>query len=63
MRENQTYIFPMPDHKEELAEHFQEILADYRDYPQDVGYDQRIKIEAMRRAGYKAARDAARLAI
>jgi hypothetical protein len=63
MRENQAYIFPMPDHKEELAEHFQEILADYRDYPQDVGYDQRIKIEAMRRAGYKAARDAARLAI
>lgn len=63
MRENQTYIFPMPDHKEELAEVFQEVLGDYRDYPQDPGYDDRIKIEAMRRAGYKAARDAARKAI
>jgi NAD(P)-dependent dehydrogenase (short-subunit alcohol dehydrogenase family) len=62
MREGQTYIFPMPDHKEELAEVFQEVLADYRDHPQDPGYDERIKIEAMRRAGYKAARDAARQA-
>lgn len=63
MRENQAYIFPMPDHKEELAEYFQEVLADYRDYPQDAGYDERIAIEAMRRAGYKAARDAARKAV
>ncbi len=62
MREQQTYIFPMPDHKEELAEYFQEVLADYRDYPKDLGYDERIKIEAFRRAGYKAARDAARSA-
>ncbi len=62
MRENQAYIFPMPDHKEELAEYFEEVLADYRDYPEDPGYDERIKIEAMRRAGYKAARDAARTA-
>jgi short-subunit dehydrogenase len=53
MRENQAYIFPMPDHREELAEYFQEVLSDYRDYPQDPGYDDRIKIEAMRRAGYK----------
>ena len=62
MREGQAYIFPMPDHKEELAEVFQEVLADYRDHPQDPGYAERIKIEAMRRAGYKAARDAARQA-
>lgn len=60
MRENQAYIFPMPDHKEELAEYFEEVLGDYRDYPQDTGYDERIRIEAMRRAGYKVARDAAR---
>ena len=60
MRENQAYIFPMPDHKDELAEYFAEVLGDYRDYPQDPGYDERIKIEAMRRAGYKAARAAAR---
>jgi NAD(P)-dependent dehydrogenase (short-subunit alcohol dehydrogenase family) len=60
MRENQAYIFPMPDHREELAEYFEEVMADYRDYPQDPGYDQRIAIEAARRKGYKAARDAAR---
>jgi NAD(P)-dependent dehydrogenase (short-subunit alcohol dehydrogenase family) len=60
MRENQAYIFPMPDHREELAEYFEEVLADYRDYPEDPGYEQRIGIEAMRRQGYKAARDAAR---
>ena len=56
MRENQAYIFPMPDHKEELAEYFQEVLGDYREYPQDAGYDDGIRIEAMRRTGYKAAR-------
>jgi NAD(P)-dependent dehydrogenase (short-subunit alcohol dehydrogenase family) len=60
MRENQAYIFPMPDHQEELAEYFEEVLGDYRDYPQDPGYDGRIAMEAFRRAGYKAARDAAR---
>ena len=60
MRENQTYILPMPDHKEELAEYFQEVLGDYRDYPQDPGYDQRIAIENFRRKSYKEARDAAR---
>jgi NAD(P)-dependent dehydrogenase (short-subunit alcohol dehydrogenase family) len=63
MRENQAYIFPMPDHKEELEEYFQEVLGDYRDYPQDPGYDDRLKMEAMRRQGYKAAREAARTAI
>lgn len=63
MRENQAYIFPMPDHKEELEEYFQEVLGDYRDYPQDPGYDDRLKMEAFRRAGYKAAREAARTAI
>ena len=62
MRENQAYIFPMPDHKEELAEYFQEVLGDYRDYPQDPGYDERVKIEAFRRARYKEAREAARKA-
>jgi len=63
MRANQAYIFPMPDHREELAEYFEEVLGDYRDYPQDPGYDERIKIEGFRRAGYKAARDAARKAV
>ena len=63
MRENQAYIFPMPDHKEELAEYFQEVLADYRDYPEDPGYHERLKIEAFRRARYKEAREAARTAV
>jgi NAD(P)-dependent dehydrogenase (short-subunit alcohol dehydrogenase family) len=63
MRENQAYIFPMPDHKEELAEEFETVLGYYRDYPQDPGYEDRIKIEAMRRAGYKEAREAARTAV
>ncbi len=63
MRDNQTFIFPMPDHKEELAEHFEEVLGYYRDYPQDPGYEQRIAIEAMRRQGYKEQRDTARKAI
>jgi NAD(P)-dependent dehydrogenase (short-subunit alcohol dehydrogenase family) len=63
MRENQAYIFPMPDHREELAEYFQEVLGDYRDYPEDPGYDERIRIESIRRQSYKAAREAARKAI
>ncbi|MDP3677337.1 MAG: hypothetical protein Q8R44_19935 [Novosphingobium sp.] len=63
MRENQACIFPMPNHREELAEYFEEVLAGYRDYPQDAGYDDRIRIEAMRRAGYKAPRDAAKTAV
>ncbi len=62
MRENQAYIFPMPDHKEELAEYFQEVLGDYRDYPEDQGYDERIRIEGLRRQSYKTAREAARKA-
>jgi NAD(P)-dependent dehydrogenase (short-subunit alcohol dehydrogenase family) len=63
MRENQAYIFPMPEHKEELAGYFQEVLADYRDYPEDPGYQERIKIEAFRRARYQEARTAARDAV
>jgi NAD(P)-dependent dehydrogenase (short-subunit alcohol dehydrogenase family) len=63
MRENQGYIFPMPDHKEELAEYFEEVMGDYRDYPQDPGYDDRLKMEAFRRARYKEGREAARTAI
>lgn len=62
MRENQAYIFPMPDHREELAEYFQEVLGDYRDYPADPGYEERLKIEAFRREGYQRAREAARQA-
>jgi NAD(P)-dependent dehydrogenase (short-subunit alcohol dehydrogenase family) len=62
MRENRAYIFSHPDHKEELADLFQEYLADYRDYPNDPGYDQRVAFEGYRRKSYKDARDAARSA-
>jgi NAD(P)-dependent dehydrogenase (short-subunit alcohol dehydrogenase family) len=63
VRENQTYIFPMPDHKEELAEEFETVLGFYRDYPQDPGFEDRVKIEGFRRQGYKAAREAAKNAV
>jgi NAD(P)-dependent dehydrogenase (short-subunit alcohol dehydrogenase family) len=62
MRENVAYIFSHPDHKEELAELFQEYLADYRDHPVDPGHDQRVAFEGFRRKGYKDARDAAKTA-
>ena len=44
----------MSDHKE--------VLACYRDYPQDSGSNERIEIEANLRARYKEARDEARRA-
>lgn len=62
MRENRAYIFSHPEHKEELAELFDEYLADYRDYPNDPGFDQRVGFEAFRRKSYKDARDGARRA-
>jgi short-subunit dehydrogenase len=62
MRENRCYIFSHPDHKEEVAELFQEYLADYRDYPADPGHDQRVAFEGFRKDRYKEARDAARKA-
>ena len=62
MRENRAYIFSHPEHREEVAELFAEYLADYRDYPADPGYVQRVGFEAFRRKSYKGARDAARKA-
>lgn len=62
MRENRAYIFSHPEHREEVAELFDEYLADYRDYPEDPGYDRRVGFEAFRRKSYKDARDAARSA-
>lgn len=49
VRENQANIFTHPDHKEELVELFDEIIADYRDYPEDPGYDRRVAFEKARR--------------
>ncbi len=62
MRENRTYIFSHPDHKEEVAELFQEYLSDYRDYPNDPGFDKRVAFEAFRKERYQEAREAARKA-
>lgn len=56
VRENRANIFTHPDHREELAEIMEEILADYRDYPPDPGYEQRIAFEKIRRDGFAETR-------
>lgn len=60
IRENRANIFTHPDHKEELAGLFEEVLADYRDYPQDPGFDQRVAFEKMRRESFAETRRAAK---
>jgi NAD(P)-dependent dehydrogenase (short-subunit alcohol dehydrogenase family) len=60
IRENRANIFTHPDHKEEVREIFDEILADYRDYPQDTGYDQRVAFEKIRRDNFAETRRKAR---
>ena len=62
MRDNRAYIFSHPEFREELAELFDEYLADFRDYPNDPGYEKRTGFEAFRRERYKEARAAARKA-
>jgi NAD(P)-dependent dehydrogenase (short-subunit alcohol dehydrogenase family) len=59
VRANRFYVFTHPEHRDEVREVFEEILADYPDgeTPPD-----RAKVEQDRRAAYKAARDAARAA-
>ncbi len=52
IRENRANIFTHPDHREEVAELFDEILADYRDYPPDPGHDQRVAFEKIRRDNF-----------
>jgi NAD(P)-dependent dehydrogenase (short-subunit alcohol dehydrogenase family) len=60
IRENRANIFTHPDHKEEVRELFDEILADYRDYPQDAGFDQRVGFEKIRRDNFAETRRKAR---
>ncbi len=62
MRENRTYIFSHPEFREELAELFEEYMADFRDYPNDPGFEKRIGFEAFRAKWHKEARAAARKA-
>ena len=59
MRENRTYIFSHPEFKEEITELFQEYLADFRDFPEDPGFDKRTGFEKFRRERYTEARAAA----
>ena len=56
MKEDRMYIFSHPEHKEEVAEVFEEILSDYRDYPKDPGFDQRVEFEGIRRESYREQR-------
>ncbi len=57
IKDNDLYIFSHPDHKDELREVFDYILAHYREWPKDPGYDQRIAFEKFRYdAGVEARR-------
>lgn len=56
VRENRANIFTHPDHKEELVELFDEIIADYREYPEDAGYGQRVAFEKVRRDAFAETR-------
>ncbi|MBA4090638.1 SDR family NAD(P)-dependent oxidoreductase [Sphingomonas sp. VDB2] len=60
VRENRFHIFPHPEFRDELATVFDEILADFRDYPEDAGFAQRTGFEKMRRDNYAKARREAR---
>ncbi|WP_305097046.1 SDR family NAD(P)-dependent oxidoreductase [Croceibacterium aestuarii] len=60
VRENRANIFTHPDHKDELRVLFDEILDDYRDYPKDAGYDQRVAFEKMRHDSFAETRRKAR---
>jgi NAD(P)-dependent dehydrogenase (short-subunit alcohol dehydrogenase family) len=60
IRANRFYIFSHPEFRDEMRELFDEIVAEFRDYPEDAGYAQRLGFEKGRREGYKAARAAAR---
>lgn len=56
MRENRFHIFTHPEFKDELRELFDEILADFRDYAPDAGFEQRTGFEKTRRESYKKQR-------
>lgn len=56
MRENRFHIFTHPEFQDELRELFGEILDDFREYPRDPGYEQRIGFEQTRRESYKQQR-------
>jgi NAD(P)-dependent dehydrogenase (short-subunit alcohol dehydrogenase family) len=56
IRENRANIFTHPDHKDEVREIMDEILADYRDYPHDEGWEKRTAFEKIRRESFAETR-------
>jgi NAD(P)-dependent dehydrogenase (short-subunit alcohol dehydrogenase family) len=56
MRENRFHIFTHPEFHDELKEVFDEILADFRDYAPDTGFEQRTGFEKTRRESYRRQR-------
>ncbi|SER20089.1 SDR family NAD(P)-dependent oxidoreductase [Sphingobium sp. YR768] len=60
IRENRFHIFSHPEFRDELDTLFGEILADFRDYPEDAGFSQRTGFEKIRRESYESARRTAR---
>jgi NAD(P)-dependent dehydrogenase (short-subunit alcohol dehydrogenase family) len=52
IKEDRLHIFTHPEFKDELRELFDEMLDDFRDYPPDPGFEQRIEFEKIRRASY-----------
>ena len=62
MKANRLHIFSHPDHKEEMREIFDEIIAEYQDYPKDPGFDQRVAFEKFRRDAFAEARRKSRAA-
>jgi NAD(P)-dependent dehydrogenase (short-subunit alcohol dehydrogenase family) len=56
MRHNRLHIFSHPDHKDEMRTIFDEIIAEYQDYPKDPGFDQRVAFEKFRHDAFAEAR-------
>lgn len=56
MREDRFHIFSHPEFKDELREVFDEVLADFRDYPVDPGYQKRTDFEKIRKDSYRKQR-------
>ena len=61
IRDNRANIFTHPDHKDELRELFDEVLADYRDYPEDEGFEKRVAFETIRRDTFAETRRKAKM--
>lgn len=56
IRANQANIFTHPDHREEVRDLFDEIMDDYRDHPEDPGFEQRVAFEKIRREKFAETR-------